>query len=182
MPWISVQRLRVVISIRCVLPCGSAVTAGLSRRSFRSSSVHRSLHPAVSRRVLLVLFSPGPVHACVGVIFCLAGDGVAVTEQELLAGVTLEMVVAPHVDHRRAPSLRRGIAFAPMRKDFGAQFKPLVDLPFYQPSGVRKIAIVRLRNHLIAAATIEEPLTGVLLQPDGEFVPDFSGAESFVII
>jgi len=67
-----------------------------------------------------LIFSPGPVHACIGVILCLAGYGVAVAEQKLLAGVMLEVVVASHVDHRRAPSLRRRKAFAPMREDFGA--------------------------------------------------------------
>jgi hypothetical protein len=44
------------------------------------------------------------------VVFRLAGNRVAVAKQELLAGVMLEMLVAAHVDHGGALSLRCGMA------------------------------------------------------------------------
>src|SRR5271170_1409685 len=104
----------------------------------------------------------------------------AVAEKELLVGVVLEVVIAANVDHRRASSLCCSKPFAPMREELRTQFQPLVEFPLHQPSGIREISIVGLRDHLVAAASINEPLAVVLLQPDGKFVPDFPYAESLV--
>src|SRR5271157_3263602 len=128
----------------------------------------------------VLVFTPSPVHARVSVILCLAGDRMSIAEQELFAGMMLEMVIAANVDHRRAFGLCRGITFAPMRKELRAQLKPLVEFPFYQPSGIWEVAVAGLRRHLIAAASINQPLTEILLPPDRKFVPDFSNSEPFV--
>src|SRR5271157_1005600 len=84
----------------------------------------------------VLVFSPSPVHARVSVILSLAGDRMSIAEQELFAGMMLEVVITANVDHRRASGLRRGKTFAPMRKELRAQLKPLVDFPFHQPSGI----------------------------------------------
>jgi hypothetical protein len=50
------------------------------------------------RLVRLVTLSPGPVHADIGVVFRLSGDGMAVAEQELLSGMIFEVVVTANVN------------------------------------------------------------------------------------
>src|SRR5580658_10302992 len=94
----------------------------------------------------------------------------------------LEMVVAANVDHRRTLGLGRRKTFAPMREHFRPQLKSFVEFSFHQPSRIGKVAIVGLRNHLIASAPIKEPFTGVLLNPDWEFVPNLSNTEPLVIV
>src|ERR1017187_3027545 len=126
----------------------------------------------------LVVFSPRPVHAGIGVVLRLACDRVTIAKQELLAFVMLEVVIPTYIDHGGSFSLGSCKTFAPMGKEFGPQLQPLVQLLLHQPSGVRKIAVIGLRNHLITAAAIEGPFAHVLRQPDRELVPDLPHAES----
>src|SRR5208282_113522 len=112
MPWISVQRLRVVISIQ-IIPFGSELEcAPLQPVSMRWREERASRRILLSvRRTTLVVFAPGPVHACIGIVLGLSGDRVAIAKQELLVGVVLEVVIAAHVDHRRGLRLCGGNSF-----------------------------------------------------------------------
>ena len=102
----------------------------------RTAIVKICCHLAVPGKYLLgwgfllvvLVFPPGPVHADVGVVLRLPGDGVAVAEQELLVGIVLEVVVAAHVDHGGGLRLRRGKAFAAVGEDLRAQLQPLAEL------------------------------------------------------
>ena len=96
---------------------------------------------------VLVVFSPGPVHARIGIVLGLSGDRMAVAKEKLLVGVVLEVVITANIDHGRSLRLRRGKAFAPVGKDLRAQLQPLAEFPFHQPSGIRKVSIVGLRDH-----------------------------------
>lgn len=102
----------------------------------------------------------------------------AVAKQKLLARVMLEVIVTAKVDQRGGLGLRCGEALASMRKDLPAEFQPLAEGVFQQESAVWEIAVLRLRNDCLAGAAVQEPGSEILLQPQGNFVPNFSHTES----
>src|ERR1017187_4729881 len=180
---ISVQSPRTVISICYALPGGSAVKPATSPRSLKSRCVYRASYPGGGDRVgLILVFPPRPVHADIGVGFRLAGNRVAVAKQELLAWVVLEVIVAAYVDQRRSFGLRRSVALARMGKDLGSQLQPLTEFVFQQESAIRVAAVLGLVDDRFARAAIQEPVSDILLQPEGNFVPNLSHAESLVVV
>ena len=86
-----------------------------------------------------------------------------VAEQELLAGMVLEVVVAAHVDRGRGLGLRRCAPLAAMSEDLRTQLEPLTEFFLYQPTRVWKVAEPVLRHHLIARAAVKRPLAHLLL-------------------
>src|ERR1700678_4306188 len=112
MPCMSVHRPRTVISIHPIL-------SDYKLQSLISKPVLVGRHgqERIARGVFFVVFSPGPVHADVSVIFGLSGNRVAVAKEKLLVGITLEVVIAANVDQGGSLRLRSGKAFAAVGKD-----------------------------------------------------------------
>src|SRR5579871_6472415 len=116
MPCSSVKKARVVTSIVAISSVRSPAQATretqpvlIAMRVWRCRE--EGLGLVLVGGIVLVL-APGPVHAGVGIVFCLPRDRVAVAEQELLVGIVLEVIVAADVDHGRSLHLRRCQAFA----------------------------------------------------------------------
>src|ERR1035438_292396 len=116
--------------------------------------------------LVVLIFSPRPVHAHVGVVLRLPGNRVTVAEQELLARVLFEVVVAPYVDQRGGLCLRSCDTFPSMREHLHTQFEPVVEFFLYKPSGVEKVAVPGLRHHLIASAAVKSPCPNILLRSE----------------
>src|SRR5581483_4863348 len=91
-----------------------------------------------------------------------------------------EMVVTAHVDQGRGSGLCGGASLPAVSEDFRSQFEPLIEFFLYQPAGVWKVAEPGLRHHLIAGTAVESPFAHVLLQPDGQLVPNLSNAQALV--
>src|ERR1035437_8059978 len=70
----------------------------LSNKGHRELARRLARQQGVFHSRLYVVLAPGPIHAEIGVVFRLPGDGVAVGEEQL-HGVALEVVVADGVDH-----------------------------------------------------------------------------------
>src|SRR6185437_9329789 len=138
--------------------------------------------PRRSRAAIVALLStPGPVHPDIRIIFRLAGNGMAVAEQELFVRIALEMVVAAEVDHRGRLILRWGRTFASVRKHLAAEFKPVArEGVLQQESPIWEIVEVSLRHNRFSGAAIQKPGAEIFLQPDGQFVPAFAHAKALV--
>src|SRR5580692_1620032 len=148
----------------------------------KSRCVHRLWQPEVARIRFLLVFSPCPVHADVCILLGLAGYGMAVAKQKLLARVILEVIVTTDVDHRRSLGLWRGVTLASMGKDFASEFQSLAEGILQEESAVGEVAVLGLRNDRFAGAPVQQPVSEILLQPHGNLVPNFSYAESLVVV
>src|SRR5579872_6078236 len=65
-----------------------------------------------------------------------------------------------------------------MGKDLGSQLKAFTECVFHQECAVRKVAEPYLWHDRFARASVQEPMSDILLQPEGNFVPDLSHAQS----
>ncbi len=95
----------------------------------------------------------------------------------------LEMIVAADIDHRRGLGLGGGEALAPMGKDLTSEFQPLAEGVFQQESAVYgKLRYWVCGTIVSSAAAVQEPVSDILLQPERNFVPNLSHAESLVVV
>src|ERR1035438_10409446 len=89
----------------------------------------------ITRSRLLVVLAPGPIHAEIGVVLSLPGDGVAVGKQQLHA-LAFQMVITARVDHCRCFGLRGGDPVAAMSEYLSGKFQSLAELMLHQPAGI----------------------------------------------
>src|SRR5580692_1012779 len=93
-----------------------------------------------------------------------------------------EVIITANVDQRRSPGLGRGRAFGSVRKDLASDFEPLAEGVFHQERPVPVATIANLRHDGFTASAVQEPRSEILLQPEGNLIPNPSDAQSLVII
>src|SRR6185312_1777210 len=69
-------------------------------------------------------------------------------------------------------------SFFPVSEDLRAQLQPLIDLSFYEPSGIEKVQVISLPHHLITRTAIEQPFPLIFLHPDWQLVPYLANSKA----
>src|SRR5579863_6505526 len=89
------------------------------------------------------LLAPCPIEAKVGVVFRLAGEGVAVTEKQLIALVSVEFVVTAEIEQRGGVGLWSGRAFRSVEESFCSERPFLAQVSLHQPARERIVPVSR---------------------------------------